>query len=83
MIEIWLFEHDFQTRNFGQLQIFGGIKFVNKLFMKVLNFIRISNYNRNGKVEIATFRQKLVQSLISEEPSANKNKLNTAFNHGI
>ena len=41
--EMWLFEHEFQARNFGQLWIFGGIKFVNKLFIKLLNLIRISN----------------------------------------
>ena len=33
--EIWLFEHEFQAGNFGQLRIFGGIKFVNKLFIKI------------------------------------------------
>ena len=30
LIEIWLFEHEFQQRNFGQLRIFGGIKFAKK-----------------------------------------------------
>ena len=30
--EIWLFEREFQAKNFGQLRIFGGVKFVNKLF---------------------------------------------------
>ena len=29
--EIWLFEHEFQTIIFGKLQIFWGIRFVNKL----------------------------------------------------
>ena len=32
-----------QARNFGQFRSFGGIKFVNKLFIKLLNFICISN----------------------------------------
>ena len=39
--EIWLIEHEFQARNFGQPRIFGGIKFVNKLFIELLNFIHI------------------------------------------
>ena len=37
--EKWLFEHEFQTRNFGQLRIFGSISFVNKLFIKLVNSI--------------------------------------------
>ena len=37
--EVWLFEHEFQARNLGQLSILGGIKFVNKLFIKSLDFI--------------------------------------------
>ena len=41
--EIWLFEHEFQARDFGQLWVFGGIKFASKLFIKLLDFIRISN----------------------------------------
>ena len=41
--EIWLFEHEFQTRNFGQLRNFGSIRFVNKLFIKLLDSISISN----------------------------------------
>ena len=41
--EIWLFEHEFLARNFGQFRIFGGIKFVNKLVIKLLNLIHISN----------------------------------------
>ena len=32
LIEIWLFEHEFQNRNFGKLRIFGGIKFASKLY---------------------------------------------------
>ena len=31
--EPWHFEHEFQARNFGQLWIFVGIKFANKLFI--------------------------------------------------
>ena len=38
--EMWLFENEFQTSNFGQLRIFGGIKLVNKLFIKLLNLIK-------------------------------------------
>ena len=49
---IWLFEHKFQARKFGQLWIFGSIKFVNNLFIKLINFILISDLNRNRKVEI-------------------------------
>ena len=41
--EMLVFEHEFQARNFGQLSIFGGIKFVMKLSLKLLNFICISN----------------------------------------
>ena len=41
--EIWLFEHELKTRIFGKLQIFGGIRFVNKLNIKLVNSIRISN----------------------------------------
>ena len=41
--EIWLFVHEFQAGNFGQLRIFGGMKFVNKLFIKLLDSICISN----------------------------------------
>ena len=43
LIEIWLYEHEFRNRNFGQFRIFGGIKFVNKLFIKLLNVIHIFN----------------------------------------
>ena len=32
LIEIWLFEHEFRTRDFDQLQSFGSIKFSNMLF---------------------------------------------------
>ena len=32
--EMWLFEHNFQARNFSQLKSFGGIKFVIKLFIE-------------------------------------------------
>ena len=41
--ERWLFDHEFQTGNFGQRRIFGGIKLVNKLFIKLLNFVGISH----------------------------------------
>ena len=34
--EIWLFQHEFQAISSGQLWIFGGIKFGNKLF--ILNY---------------------------------------------
>ena len=40
--EIWLFEHEFQATNCGQLRIFGGIKFVKELFIKLVSSIRIS-----------------------------------------
>ena len=36
--EIWLLKHEFQARNFGQLRIFGGIKCVNKLYIKLLKY---------------------------------------------
>ena len=42
LIEIWLFEHEFQDTNFDEFLIFGGIKFFNKLLTKILHFIRIS-----------------------------------------
>ena len=41
--KMWFFKHEFQIINFGQLRILWSIKFVNKLFIKLLNFIRISN----------------------------------------
>ena len=41
--EMWLFEHEFQSRNFGKLRILGGIRFVNKLFIKLVNSISTSN----------------------------------------
>ena len=41
--EIWLFEDELKTRIFGKLQIFGGISFVNKLNIKVVNSISIFN----------------------------------------
>ena len=65
--EIWLFEHKFQALHLFKIEILanfeflGGMKFVNKLFIKILNFIRISNYTRNGKVEITKFSDQLVQ----------------------
>ena len=43
LIEIWLFANEFQNRNFGQLRSSGGIKSVNKLFIKFLHFIDIPN----------------------------------------
>ena len=42
MRETWLFEYKFQDRNFGQLLIFWGIKFVNNRFIISINFCRIS-----------------------------------------
>ena len=36
--EVWLSEHKFQTRNFDQLRIFEGIKFVNKTVQRINNF---------------------------------------------
>ena len=38
-----------------------GIKFVNNLLIKSINFIRISNLDRNGKVEMTSFSKQLVQ----------------------
>ena len=43
LIEIWLFTNEFQNRNFGQLRSLGGIKSVNKLFIKFLHFTGIPN----------------------------------------
>ena len=44
LIEIRLFKHEFENRNFGQLEILGDIKFANKLFTYFfLHFIRIFN----------------------------------------
>ena len=37
LIEIWLFTNEFQNRNFGKPQSSGGIKSVNKLFIKFLH----------------------------------------------
>ena len=52
---------NFKLENFGQLQILGGIRFVNKLFIKLVNSINISNQNLNGNVEIISFSKQLVQ----------------------
>ena len=41
--DIWLFEPEFQARTFSQLRIYGGIKFVHKLVIKLVNSICISN----------------------------------------
>ena len=41
--EIQLFEDELKTRIFGKLQIFGGIRFFNKLNIKLVNSISISN----------------------------------------
>ena len=50
-----VYEHKFQVRNFSEILNFGGIKFVNNLFIKLLKFIYISNWNRKSKVEITSF----------------------------
>ena len=39
----------------------GGIRFVNKLFIKLVNSISFSNPNLNGNVEIMSFSKQLVQ----------------------
>ena len=49
LIEIWLFEHKFLTKNFDQLRMFEGIKFVNKLFIKLLD--SISRFQLKSKWE--------------------------------
>ena len=43
---------NFKLEILANFEFFGGIKFVNKLFIKLLNFVRIFNKNRNGKVKI-------------------------------
>ena len=40
---IWLFEHEFQARNFGQLRIFLGYQICQRTVYKLVNSIRISN----------------------------------------
>ena len=35
--EVWLSEQKFQTRNFDQLRVFEGIKFVNKTVQRINN----------------------------------------------
>ena len=47
--DIWLFEHKFQARNFDQLPTFGGIKLLNKLFIKLLNSFRFLTEIETGK----------------------------------
>ena len=39
--EIWLFKHEFQDKFWPTLSFW--VKFVNKLFLKLLNFIHISD----------------------------------------
>ena len=58
--EMWLFNHKIQAGNFGQLRIFGNIK-CQETVIKLINFVRISNYNQNGKVERTSFSKQLVQ----------------------
>ena len=61
MKEIWLFEHKFQDRNVWTTLNLGVIKFVKKLFIKLINFVRIPISNRTGKVEVTSFGEELVQ----------------------
>ena len=60
-MEIWLFEYEFQNKNFGPFKIFGGIKFAKKLLTKYLHFVSVFNQNRNGKTEITSFSKQLVR----------------------
>ena len=68
---------NFKLEILANFEIFGGIKFVNKLFIKLLYFIRVSNLNRNRKAEITSFGKKLVQR--SQKNSQPTKKLNAAF----
>ena len=40
---------------------FGSIKFVNKLFIKLLYFIHIFNQKQDGKADMTSFSKQLVQ----------------------
>ena len=40
--ELWLFKHKFQARNFANFE-FLGVSNLSKLFIKLINFIRISS----------------------------------------
>ena len=73
--------HHFDNHKFWQTSNFRGIRFVNKLFIKLVNSISISNQNLNGKVEITSFSKQLVQR--SQNSQQTKNKLNIAFDSGF
>ena len=51
-IEIFVFEYEFQNRNFVQLKIFEDIKFASKLLIKFLHFICISSHDRNLMIKL-------------------------------
>ena len=51
----------FQAKNFSQLLIFWDIKFLDKLFIELLNFIHISNHNQNGIVKLVNFSKKSIK----------------------
>ena len=74
--EIWLFEHEFQVRNFGQLRIsfWGeGVKFVSKMFIELLKLH--SHFRLKLKVEGKTgYFQQEIHSKISKQLARNKNR---------
>ena len=55
LIEIWLFEHEFQNRNFGQFRIFGLCS--QNFYLSFAFQTKI----QNGKVKFVTFGKKLIQ----------------------
>ena len=65
--EIWLFEHEFQASKFGELRISGSIEFVNKLFIKLRNSIRVSEQNRKGKIPIKITSSNDLRSTLNKQ----------------
>ena len=54
MIKIWLFEHKFQHRNFGQLRIVWAVKLASKLWINLSAFclhfeLKLKREGRNLK----------------------------------
>ena len=56
LIEIWLFEHEFQSTNFGQFRTFWGIKFGIKQFTK--SHFQLTS---KRKSKLVTFSKKLIR----------------------
>ena len=72
---IWLFEDKFQDRNFWATLNFGVSNLSKKLFIKLINFVRIPITNRSNEF------WRGISSEISKELSIDRSKLNTDFDY--